>query len=129
MKKVKLLKNVGIVIGVLSVLFAFFFLNYKIYNSLVGPIVNLTERKYLSNAINQCIIKKYGENKYKIIRVDYEYDMRHIFDHSTKTGYLVQIKNGKDYVFIDVEGVYPNITNIHSTELNIDCNINNNNNY
>lgn len=63
---------------------------YRIFN---GPSVNRKEKEKIKKYVENYLTKKYGEHKYKVTNIRYEYDMITLFDYSNPTGYKVDFKS------------------------------------
>ena len=107
MKKTILLTAISItVLVLLLVLFLF------IFRIFYGPFVGFSEKRNVSNIVENYLTKKYGNHNFKVTDVDYDYDMETLFDYSTKVGYLVSYKGAGVDSAVSVNGIYPNISRI-----------------
>ena len=77
-----------------------------------GPLYFSSERRNVTRIVEEYLTKKYGDHNFKVTDIDYEYDMRYVFDYSTKDGYLVGYKSDVVNSAVSVYGIYPNIENI-----------------
>lgn len=81
---------------------------YGGYRILCGPSVNIKEKIEIKKYVENYLTKKYGEHKYKVTGIRYEYDMTTLFDYSNPTGYWVYFKS--DIVpdsWITINGLNP----------------------
>ena len=79
-----------------------------IYKLFFPPRVKLNERKNVTSFVENYLIKKYGDHKYKVTNVEYEFDMDTLFDYSNPTGYWVDFTS--DVVpdtWITINGLEP----------------------
>lgn len=83
----KVLKILLIIIIILLVV------GYVGYRILRGPIVNIKDKIEIKKYVESYLTNKYGEHKYKVTRIEYEYDMDTLFDYSNPTGYWVDFKS------------------------------------
>ena len=82
---------------------------YGIYKAINGPIVPFKDKKEITDYVEKYLTKKYGDHKFKVTSVEYEYDMAYIFDYSNPKGYWVYFKSDvvpRSWVIID--GIIPN---------------------
>ena len=82
------------------------------YGQYKGPIYFSSERRNVTRIVEEYLTKKYGDHNFKVTYIDYNYDMRYVFDYSTKDGYLVGYKSDVVNSAVSVSGIYPNITGI-----------------
>jgi len=102
MKKVIKIKIIIIIIIILSIV------GYGGYRIFSGPSVNRREKIEIKKYVENYLTKKYGEHKYKVTGIRYEYDMTTLFDYSNPTGYWVDFKS--DIVpdsWITINGLNP----------------------
>ena len=83
----KVLKIIIIILIILSIVG---YVGYRIFN---GPIVNRKEKIEIKKYVENYLTKKYGEHKYKVTEIRYEYDMTTLFDYSNPTGYWIIFKS------------------------------------
>ena len=98
----KVLKIIIIIIIILSIV------GYVGYRILSGPSVSRKEKIEIKKYVENYLTNKYGEHKYKVTNIRYEYDMITLFDYSNPTGYLVDFKS--DIVpdsWITINGLNP----------------------
>ena len=79
-----------------------------IWKLFLPPIVKSSERKNVTFFVENYLTKKYGEHKFEVTSVNYEYDMTTLFDYSNPTGYWVYFKS--DIVsnsWITINGLNP----------------------
>ena len=99
MKKLKILGSILLVliIGGLAIC--------KLY---LPPRVKSSERKNVTFFVENYLTEKYGEHKYKVTSISYEYNMTTLFDYSNPTGYWVDFTS--DIVpdsWITINGLNP----------------------
>lgn len=98
------LKVAIIILVILSIL------GYVGYRILNGPRVPRKEKKEIEVYVENYLTKKYGEHKFKVTDIKYEYDMAKLFDYSNPTGYWVDFKS--DTVpnsWITISGLSPDV--------------------
>lgn len=102
----KVLKIIIIIILILIILSLIGYGGYRILN---GPSVNIKEKIEIKKYVESYLTKKYGEHKYKVTGIRYEYDMTTLFDYSNPTGYCVDFKSDivPDF-WITINGLNPN---------------------
>lgn len=83
----KQLKIIVIILIILSLIV------YGVYRILSGPTVSIKEKIEVKKYAENYLTNKYGEHKYKITGISYEYDMSTLFDYSNPTGYWVNFKS------------------------------------
>ncbi len=83
-------KAVKIILIILTVLSLIGYLGYEILN---GPNVSIKEKTEIKKYVENYLTKKYGEHKYKITSIRYEYNMAYVFDYSNPKGYWVDFKS------------------------------------
>ncbi len=106
MNKKKIIKMIIKII--LIIIFVLLLVGYCAYKYFSGPSVNIKEKKEIKNYVENYLTKKYGEHKYKVTHIEYEYDMETLFDYSNPTGYWVDFKS--DIVsdsWVIIKGLYP----------------------
>ena len=72
------------------------------------PRVKSSERKNVTSFVENYLTEKYGEHKFKVTDISYEYDMTTLFDYSNPTGYWVDFTS--DIVpdsWITINGLNP----------------------
>lgn len=98
----KVLKIIIIILIILSIV------GYVEYIIFCGPSVNRKEKIEVKKYVENYLTNKYGEHKYKVTGIRYEYDMTTLFDYSNPTGYWVDFKS--DIVsdsWITINGLNP----------------------
>ncbi len=83
-------KVVKIILIIFTVLSLIGYVGYEILN---GPSVSIKEKKEIKKYVENYLTKKYGEHKYKITDIRYEYNMAYVFDYSNPKGYWVDFKS------------------------------------
>lgn len=83
----EVLKKIVLLIIILSLLL------YGGNRILNGPSVSIKEKIEIKKYVENYLTKKYGEHKYKVTSIKYEYDMAGLFDYSNPTGYWVDFKS------------------------------------
>ena len=77
------------IIGLLLLIIVVLLIIVKIY----GPPVKLSERKNVSEFVEKYLINKYGNHKFKVTKVKYDFKMTTLFDYSNCIGYDVRFKS------------------------------------
>ena len=80
MKKLKILGSILLVLIIGGLVICKLFL---------PPRVKSSERKNVTFFVENYLTEKYGEHKYKVTSISYEYNMSTLFDYSNPTGYWV----------------------------------------
>ena len=76
--------------------------------SFFGPSVGFSDKKHLTGVVEKYLIKKYGDHKYKITDIRYDYKMNSFFDYSNPVGYFVDCNSDiVNHFYVYVEGVLP----------------------
>lgn len=75
--------------GILFVVIVCLIIVFVISKIIVPQIVKSSERKNVTLFVENYLTEKYGEHKYEVTRISYEYDMTTLFDYSNHTGYCV----------------------------------------
>ncbi len=102
-------KNKKIMIIILLIIIILVVVGYVVYRILRGPSVNIKEKIEIKNYVESYLTKKYGEHKYKVTGIRYEYDMDTLFDYSNPTGYWVYFKSDiAPDSWITINGLNPN---------------------
>ncbi len=83
-------KGLKITIIILIILSLLGYVGYRLLN---GPSVNMRDKKEIKKYVESYLVKKYGEHKFKVTGIRYEYDMTTLFDYSNPTGYWVDFKS------------------------------------
>lgn len=83
----KSLKIIVIILIILSLI------GYGGYRILKGPAVSIKEKIKVKEFAENYLTNKYGEHKYKITSIRYEYNMTTLFDYSSPIGYWVDFKS------------------------------------
>lgn len=83
----KILKIITIILIILSIVG---YVGYRVFS---GPSVSRKEKIEIKKYVENYLTKKYGEHKYKVTDIRYEYDMTTLFDYSNPTGYWVDFKS------------------------------------
>ena len=113
MKKVlkKIIKIIIIIIIILALV------GYVGYRILRGPSVNIKEKIEIKKYAESYLTNKYGEHKFKVTGIEYQYHMAELFDHSNPTGYWVHFKSDNvAYSSLFINGLNPN-----DYKVNFDC--------
>ena len=104
MKKLKILGSILLVLIVVVIIGGLI-----ICKLFLPPRVKSSERKNVTFFVENYLTEKYGEHKYKVTGVSYEYDdMTTLFDYSNPTGYWVDFTS--DIVpnsWITINGLNP----------------------
>lgn len=98
-------KVLKIIIIILIILSLVCYGGYRIFS---GPSVNIKEKIEIKKYVENYLTKKYGEHKYKVTGIRYEYNRTSLFDYSNPTGYWVDFKS--DIVpdsWITINGLNP----------------------
>lgn len=99
MKKFKLFYVILIVVIIIL------FLGWLLF---FPPRVKFGERRSVSNYVEKYLTKKYGEHKFKVTKVDYDFQMSTLFDYSEPVGYDVRFKsNVLKNSYIHISGLKP----------------------
>lgn len=104
----KVLKKITIIIIIIIIIILL--VGYVGYRILSGPNVSIKEKIEIKNYVENYLTRKYGEHKFKVTKISYEYDMDYIFDYHNPTGYWVYFKS--DVVpnsWIVINGLNPNV--------------------
>lgn len=68
-------------------------LGYGVFRILNGPSISMKDKRDIKNYVEKYLTQKYGEHKFKVTGIRYEYDMATLFDYSNPTGYWVDFKS------------------------------------
>lgn len=68
-------------------------IGYCGYRILSGPSVSVKDKIEIKKYAENYLTKKYGEHKFKVTGIRYEYDMTTLFDYSNPTGYWIDFKS------------------------------------
>lgn len=105
----KVLKITSIILIILLIVG---YIGYRIFS---GPIVSRKDKTEIKKYVENYLTMKYGDHKYKVTNIRYEYDMTTLFDYSNPTGYWVHFKS--DIVpesWIVINGLTPNDYNVYN---------------
>ena len=97
------------------ILIAALILGYGIFRIFNGPSVSIKEKREIKNYVENYLTKKYGEHRFKVTGIRYEYDMDTLFDYSNPTGYWVDFKS--DIVsdsWLTINGLSPDVYKVDS---------------
>lgn len=83
-------KGLKIIIIILIIVLLISYVGYRILN---GPSVRIKDKIEIKKYAENYLTKKYGEHKFKVTSIEYEYDMTSLFDYSNPTGYFVEFKS------------------------------------
>ena len=78
---------------IIIILIIIILIGYGGYRILSGPSVSIKDKIEIKNYAENYLTKKYGEHKFKVTGIRYEYDMTTLFDYSNPTGYWVDFKS------------------------------------
>lgn len=108
------LRTIGVIVLVIILLVAIIIGGVFLY--LKGPSVMGKEKKAVKAATVEYLTKKFGDHNFKVTRIEYDYHMETLFDHSNPIGYLVNITwdNGKKSS-VAIDGLYPNELKFNSS--------------
>lgn len=101
-----------IIIIIIIILLLVVYLGYRI---LSGPSVSIKEKIEIKKYVESYLTKKYGEHKYKVTDIRYEYNMAYVFDYSKPKGYWVDYKS--DIVpssWVTIDGLISNDYKVNS---------------
>ena len=80
------------------------------YRLFYGPIVSIKDKIDIKNYAENYLTKKYGEHKFKVTGIKYEYDSTSLFDFSNPTGYWVDFKSDiVPHSWITINGLSPDV--------------------
>ncbi len=101
---------------IIIILIIILLVGYSGYRILSGPSVNIKEKIEIKKYVESYLTKKYGEHKYKVTGIRYEYDdMTTLFDYFNPTGYLVDFKSDIVHAsWITINGLNPNDYKVNS---------------
>lgn len=105
-------KALKIIIIIIIILLLVVYLGYRF---LGGPSVGIKEKIEIKKYVESYLTKKYGEHKYKVTDIRYEYNMAYVFDYSNPKGYWVDYKS--DIVpssWVTIDGLIPNDYKVNS---------------
>lgn len=106
----KKVKKILIVIGLILLVVGF--LGYRIF---YGPSVSIKERRDVKEYVINYLTKTYGDHKYRVSGISYEYDMTTLFDYSNPTGYWVYFKSDVvSHSWVTITGLNPDDYKIDS---------------
>ena len=105
MKK-RIKKIIIIIILIISLIVGY--VGYRFLSGLSGPRVSIEEKREVKKYVENYLTKKYGEHKYEVTDIRYEYDMDYVFDYSNPTGYWVDFKTDTvPHSWIIINGLNP----------------------
>lgn len=103
-------KNTTIILVIILLL-----LGIGAYRIFYGPIVSFKERRTVKNLVENYLTQTYGDHKFKVTGVSYEYDMETILDYSNPVGYMVNFKsNVVKSSIVTIDGLEPEKMKIRS---------------
>ena len=103
------LKITIIILIVLSIL------GYGVFRVFYGPSVSMKDKREIKKYAENYLTKKYGEHKFKVTGIRYEYDMTTLFDYSNPTGYWVDFKSDiVPHSWITINGLNPDVYKVDS---------------
>ncbi len=85
----------GLKITIVVILIIVLILGYRVYrvlNGLSEPNVPIKDKNEIEIYVENYLTNKYGDHKFKVTGVNYEYHMTTLFDYSNPVGYWVYFK-------------------------------------
>lgn len=105
-------KGLKITIIILIVLLI---IGYGAFRVINGPNVSIKDKIDVKNYVENYLTKKYGEHKFKVTGIRYEYNMTSIFDYSSPKGYWVDFKSDTvPHSWVTISGLSPNSYKVDS---------------